>query len=192
MRTAIFGGSFNPIHLGHLVMADEILGSGLCEKVLFVPAFMPPHKSIADPGADFRYSMIQESIEGLDGLGVDECEIQRRGISYTIDTIRRLVEEKTITPKPLLLIGDDLAEGFWKWREPEALLEACEIVVFHRKYRERWPAAFPHTYVDNPILPISSTMVRERIAQGKPWRFLVPDGARKIIETNRLYLDKNA
>lgn len=187
MRTAIFGGSFNPLHIGHLVIADEILGSGLCEQVLFIPAFLPPHKSIEDPGAGFRLAMVKRSIEGQSGLAVEDCEIRREGISYSIDTIRYLVENKKVAPIPLLVIGDDLIGGFKNWKNPDLLLKACEILVVHRRHVERIPAEFPHRYVENPIIPISSTMVRERLTRGEPWRFLVPEGARKVIEENGLY-----
>ena len=187
MRTAIFGGSFNPFHVGHLVIADEILGSGLCGRILFVPAFLPPHKSIEDPGARFRLAMVGRSIEEEEGLGVDDCEILRKGVSYSIDTISYLVEGEKVEPNPLLVIGDDLVGGFKKWKNPDALLKVCEILIVHRRHDERIHTDFPHRYVDNPIIPISSTMVRDRILRGKPWRFLVPEGSRKVIEENGLY-----
>ena len=187
MRTAIFGGSFNPFHIGHLVLGDEILGSGLCGRVLFVPAFLPPHKSIQDPGPGFRLAMVERSIQGQKGLGVEDCEILREGVSYSIDTINYLVENKIIEPNPLLVMGDDLVDGFKNWKNPDALLRACEILVVHRRFEARVHVSFPHRYVENPIIPISSTMVRDRISHGKPWRFLVPEGSRRVIEEHGLY-----
>jgi nicotinate-nucleotide adenylyltransferase len=186
-RTAIFGGTFNPPHIGHLFMADEILHLVDCDTVLFVPTHIPPHKSIEDPGPSIRYSMLAESISAEDQMDLDDCEIGRSGVSYTIDTVRHLIKNGRIEPRPFLIIGDDLVDGFLSWKEPEALGVECEILVVHRCFEERLKPKFPHTYVDNKVLPVSSTDIRARIKNGESWRYLVPTPARKKIEELRLY-----
>jgi len=187
VKTAIFGGTFNPVHVGHLIMAEEVLAQTDCDKVLFVPANIPPHKEVLDPGAGFRLEMLRASLADNPAFGVSDCEILRTGISYSIDTIRYLVAAGITEPCPGLVIGDDLLEGFGGWKEAEAVIQESRIIVVHRSFTERIAQRFPHTYVDNIIFPVSSTLIRERIRDNKAWRYLVPDAARKIIEAHGLY-----
>lgn len=187
MKTAIFGGTFNPIHIGHLIIADEVIAQTGCDRVLFVPANIPPHKEVDDPGARLRLAMIQGSVEGDPRFLVSDCEISRAGVSYTIDTIRHLRGLGLVEPKPSLIVGDDLLPGFGGWKESEALLEECSLIVVHRQYKECIPFMAPHRYLNNLRIPISSTLVRERIRAGNAWRYLVPAAARAIIEEKRLY-----
>lgn len=187
MRTAIFGGTFNPIHLGHLAIADEVIAQTDCDRVLFVPANIPPHKEVDDPGARHRLAMIQASIAGDSRFSVSDCEIARAGVSYTIDTIRYLVGRGLVEPKPCLIVGDDLLQGFGGWKESAALLEECSLIVVHRQYKECVPFTAPHRYLGNLRLPISSTLVRERVRAGGAWRYLVPNAARAIIQEQGLY-----
>lgn len=187
MKTAIFGGTFNPVHIGHLLIAEEVLTQTDCDNVLFIPANIPPHKPVEDPGAAFRLSMLEKSISGNPRFRLSDCEILRAGISYTIDTIRYLVDIGMVEPKPSLLIGDDLVEGFGSWKEPRAIVEESSLIVVHRRYARKVPVSFPHRYIDNVIFPVSSTIVREKIAGSGAWHYLVPEAARKIIEEHRLY-----
>ena len=187
MKTAIFGGTFNPIHLGHLAIADEVIAQTDCDRVLFVPANIPPHKEVDDPGARHRLAMIQASIAGDPRFSVSDCEISRAGVSYTIDTIRYLVGRGIVEPKPSLIVGDDLLQGFGGWKESAALLDECSLIIVHRQYKECVPFASPHRYLANLRIPISSTLVRERVRAGGAWRYLVPNAARAIIQEQRLY-----
>jgi nicotinate-nucleotide adenylyltransferase len=187
VKTAIFGGTFNPVHIGHLIIADEVLAQTDCETVLFVPANIPPHKEVADPGASLRLQMLRKSIEDNPRLCVSDCEISRSGISYSIDTIRHLVGSGITEPNPFLIIGDDLLEGFESWREYESILHESSLIVVHRRSAERVSVRFPHLYVENELFPISSTIIRTKIRENMAWRYLVPDAARKVIEEHRLY-----
>lgn len=187
MRTAIFGGSFNPLHLGHLCIAEELLHALPCERVLFLPANIPPHKALDDPGPRLRLEMLRLSLAADPRFAVDACEIERAGISYTIDSIRHLVASGSVEPKPFLVIGDDLVEGFGSWKDSASILEESRIVVVHRSSSERLAPPFPHRYVDNAVFPVSSSLVRSRIASGGAWRFLVPAEVRKVIEEHGLY-----
>ncbi|HCO49203.1 MAG TPA: nicotinate (nicotinamide) nucleotide adenylyltransferase [Spirochaetaceae bacterium] len=187
MKTAIFGGSFNPVHIGHLLIAEEILVQTDCDSVLFVPAYNPPHKEIPDPGPELRLAMLEASIADNPRFRSSDCEIRRTGVSYTIDTIRHLVGAGIVEPKPFLVIGDDLVEGFCEWREFDAVAHEASLLIVHRRFEKCLPMSFPHRYIDNAIFPVSSSIVRDRIAAGTAWRYLVPDAARRLVEDHGLY-----
>jgi nicotinate-nucleotide adenylyltransferase len=187
VRTAIFGGTFNPVHIGHLIIAEEVLAQLDCGEILFVPANIPPHKAVEGPSPELRLEMLERSVAGNPRFRVSDCEIRRSGVSYSIDTVRCLKAAGLVGPDPYLLIGDDLLEGFPSWKEPNALLRECSLVVVHRRSAERLDAPFAHTYLDNELFPVSSTSVRTRIREGGAWRYLVPREAREIIEEHGLY-----
>jgi len=187
VKTAIFGGTFNPVHIGHLVIAEEVLAQTDCDRILFIPAYNPPHKSIDDPGPALRLEMLEKSVQGNPRFSVSDCEIRRSGVSYSIDTIRYLVGNGLVEAKPSLIMGDDLIAGFDGWKEADAILRESSLIVVHRLSDTRLPVNHPHRYIDNAIFPVSSTIVREKIAQKKAWRYLVPEAARKIIEEHGLY-----
>jgi nicotinate-nucleotide adenylyltransferase len=187
MRTAIFGGTFNPVHIGHLFVAEEILAMSCCDRILFIPAHTPPHKSVDDPGPEIRFRMLLDSIADTPAFQADGCELERAGISYSIDTVRYLVQNRIVEPRPVFVLGDDLIQGFGRWKMPEALAAETELLVFHRGSPERLHFGYPHRYLDNLPLPISSSMIRERIAGAAAWRSLVPAPARGIIESLHLY-----
>ncbi|HEY9055405.1 MAG TPA: nicotinate (nicotinamide) nucleotide adenylyltransferase [Rectinemataceae bacterium] len=187
MKTILFGGSFNPIHVGHLCMAEEALASTGADKVLFIPARIPPHKELKDPGPEFRLSMLHAALEGFPMFSVEDCEIQREGTSYTIDTIRELVGKSVVEPMPILLIGDDLLSGFYSWKEWEAILHEARILVARRMESQPPAPQFPCEKIDNIRIPISSSLVRARIGAQGAWRSLVPSATARIIEKHGLY-----
>ncbi|GAB6277225.1 MAG: nicotinate (nicotinamide) nucleotide adenylyltransferase [Rectinema sp.] len=189
MRIAIVGGSFNPPHIGHLILAEEVLATRNYDKVLLIPANLPPHKVPQhDPGAKMRLVMLSASIEGWQEIIVEPCELQRQGISYTIDTLREIPQKYNCDGKPGLIIGDDLALDFLTaWKNPEKILDLADLIIAHRLYAEKVNLAYPHRYIDNIIIPISSSLVRERIAQRGAWRSLVMPRVRETIETHGLY-----
>jgi nicotinate-nucleotide adenylyltransferase len=120
-------------------------------------------------------------------IAVDDCEIRREGVSYTIDTIADIIGRYRPEGKPGLILGDDLAEGFTGWRDCGKIASLAEIIVARRLSSK--PASFPysHRQLDNAVLDISSRDIRSRIQNGGSWRYLVPEGARFIIEDRRLY-----
>jgi len=187
VRTALFGGSFNPIHIGHLIMAEEVLLVTGCERILFLPANIPPHKDLEDPGAEIRAAMVEASIDGDTRFSLSRCEIERAGVSYTIDSLRSLQSQGLVGKHPCIVIGDDLIEGFSSWKEADLLARETELVIVHRLSPQNLSFDYPHRYLNNRMLPISSTEIRQLIEQKGAWRYLVPEGARRLIEKNRLY-----
>ncbi|MDP2790649.1 MAG: nicotinate (nicotinamide) nucleotide adenylyltransferase [Rectinemataceae bacterium] len=192
MRTAIFGGSFNPVHIGHLVIAEEVLMQTGCDLILFVPAYSPPHKEILDPGPELRLAMLEASIADNPRFRASDCEIRRSGVSYSIDTIRHLVGEGIVEPHPFLVIGDDLVDGFDSWKESEAEAREAAVLVVHRRFEEALSMPFPHHYIDNARFPLSSSIVRNKVSSGGAWRYLVPEAARRLIEAHGLYGLRNS
>ncbi len=188
MRILVLGGSFNPVHIGHLAMAEELRHEFGYDRVLFVPSFRPPHKSLTeDPGAAHRSEMLRLAIDDDAFSGIDGCEIERGGTSYTIETLADICARHPIEGKPGLVIGDDLIPGFSTWRMPGELAKVAEIICAHRSSAEELPLPFPHRYAHNSLIQISSSTVRSRISSGQPFRRLVPPAVFRYIVENRLY-----
>jgi nicotinate-nucleotide adenylyltransferase len=191
LKTAVFGGTFNPVHLGHLAIAKAVLGSTEYERILFIPANIRPNKDYEDPGVELRLRMLSGAIAGEPRFAISDCEIRRSGISYSIDTIRYLVGSGLVEACPGLIIGDDLVEGFHTWKEPEGLLAECRIVIARRLPEGRVVVPFEHVYIDNEVIAVSSSLVRNLIARGEAWEQLVPGSARETIEKFGLYGFRN-
>ncbi|MDR0486872.1 MAG: nicotinate (nicotinamide) nucleotide adenylyltransferase, partial [Treponema sp.] len=165
MKLAILGGSFAPVHLGHLFLADTALSSLNYDRVVLIPAYRSPFKRAAknmETTADDRLDMLAAAVSGDPRLTVDDCEIRREGISYTVDTLEDVIARYVPDGKPALIIGDDLAADFLQWRDSEKILEMADIVVARRINSAAADYPFPHTRIDNEIMNISSQMVRSR------------------------------
>jgi len=219
VKLAILGGSFNPIHIGHLHLADSALEAFHFDQLLLIPANISPFKvpvrqesqtaaasaktsaqsknaasaaTEVASGAD-RLDMILASITGDSRIAVDDLELRRGGVSYTIDTLREIIDRYRPENKPALILGDDLVADFSLWKEAEEITKITDIIIARRRPDTAKSFPFPHTILDNEVLDISSAMVRERIAADKAglsstgWRYLVPGGARLIIEERGLY-----
>ena len=135
MRIAVFGGSFNPIHMGHLALADEVCVSLGYDRVIFIPTYIPPHKTFSDTvSAADRLEMVRLACEGDGRFTVDSCEIDRGGVSYTFDTVSWLEEKYsgTLDGKIGLVLGDDLLPGFHLWYRAADLAEKCDLILARR------------------------------------------------------------
>lgn len=188
MKTAILGGSFDPVHYGHSRLAETVLADTKYQRVLFIPAASPPHKSISDGAtASHRLQMLNLALGTIPGIEIWDGELSRAGNSYTIDTVRELKESGWIVGRPGLIIGDDLLPGLGAWRESEALLREVELIVARRKpeFPEKSPSS--SLMLENELWPYSSTEVRAGIRNGSDLsKFLHPEVARYIRE-NHLY-----
>jgi nicotinate-nucleotide adenylyltransferase len=189
VKTAVLGGTFDPIHNGHLFLAEEVLALGY-GRVIFVPSFKPAHKEVGakdDPA--LRLEMTRLACAGRQEFIVEDCEVARKGTSYTIQTIEYLRKKYELTEKPGLVIGDDLVAGFGRWKKAEDLKKAVRLIIAHRIAKEKLPFDGDHLYVENIILPLSSSEIRRRIAEGKAYRYLIPEAVYGFIRSRGLYLE---
>jgi len=187
MKIGILGGTFNPIHIGHLILAEEAREKLALDKVVFVPANLPPHKDSSDIApASSRYSMIKDAIKSNRYFSVSDLEIKRDGRSYTIDTVKNF---KNIYPKDELyfIIGSDLLKYLDEWKD---LAEITKIVKFIAATRPGYALERIPTYISTlPIraVDISGFEIRQAIKDNKSFRYLVPDAVFKYINKKRLY-----
>ena len=196
MKIAILGGSFNPVHIGHLCLADAVLASGY-DRIILVPAFKSPFKAGAGgASAAERLEMLSASIAGDSRLTIDDCEIKREGISYTIDTIAYIKEQYLPRGKPGLVLGEDLLDTFHLWHNASSIAEEADLIVARRLAEQEQESTnssiknefpYPHKKLENQLINISSRQLRDKIKTGLDWRYLVPEGARHIIEDRKLY-----
>jgi len=190
VRLAILGGSFNPVHYGHLFLADAVLSELRYDRVIMVPAYISPFKPAAvgmEDSAQQRLEMIAASITADPRLSVDACEIRREGVSYTVDTVADIISRYNPDGKPGLIIGDDIAGEFHKWYKSDEILSMADIIIARRVHSDSLEVPYPNTQITNDIMEISSGAVREKIALNSAWRYLVPDAVRTIIEDRKLY-----
>lgn len=199
LRLGILGGTFNPPHVGHLICAQEAHAQLRLDRVVLMPAGEPPHKRIAgDPGAEARLELCRAAAGGDARFEVSRLELDRAGKSYTVDTLKALRDEH---PQDDLtfIVGGDMARSLPSWREPEAVLELATLAVAERAGSEREgirgelralgaaAARERVRFFDMPRVDVSSSMVRERVATGRPIRYLVPDAVAAAIERNGWY-----
>lgn len=187
-RTAFFGGSFDPVHIGHLFIAEEVRLLGSFDRILFVPARQSPLKSNR-PGAsrEQRLEMLGAALDGRDDFAISTVELGRQGPSYTIDTIRELQRSGELEEHPGLIIGDDITASFSEWKEHQELREMVRLIVARREGAIRDDSLGNYEVVDNAVIPVSSSQIRERVRDGKAYRYLVPEPVYRIIEANGIY-----
>jgi len=186
-RVALLGGSFDPVHFGHLHIAQVVLACAGYDRVLFVPAHLPAHKpSVRLAAAAHRVRMLHLAVAGQERLAVSDVEIRRGGVSYTVDTVRELQLRGVIGERPGLVVGDDLGDDLDTWRESATLFGMVELLVARRR-RSPLPLSWPHRVLANHRLPISSSELRRRVGAGQVIRALVPDAVEAYIREHRLY-----
>lgn len=189
-RVGVFGGSFDPVHQAHVALARSALGALHLDQVRWVPAGNPWQKTRAMTPAEDRLALVQAAIEGEPRFVLDRIEVDRSGPSYTLDTLREL-QAAHAGVQWVLLIGQDQYSGLHTWKDWQALLGLVELAVANRPGDLRQPhpdvQRFPHRMVPLPMLDISSTDIRTRVAAGLDISHLVPPGVARYIETHGLY-----
>lgn len=199
MKLGILGGSFNPIHLGHLAMAGAAMAAHGLDRVIFIPAGSPPHKRLdLAPAAD-RLEMVRLAIRGREGFEASGIEVERPGRSYTVDTLEKIAG---LHPDAELffILGEDSLLELPGWREPERILRLARVAVVNRPGSERVDPArlFPRVApgilerigadrVDMPPSPIDSTRIREDIRAGRSVADRVPPAVAAYIRERSLY-----
>jgi nicotinate-nucleotide adenylyltransferase len=197
VRIGILGGTFNPPHIGHLVCAQEAYLQRRLQRVILIPAHLPPHKPVdEEPGVEHRLEMCRRAAEGEERwLEVSDLEALRPGTSYTVDTLEEL-HSSMGDNELFLIVGGDVAAGFGAWRDPERVLTLATLTVAARPGtgRERVERSLVAveggeraTFFDMPEIGISSTMLRDRIRLGQPTKYLTPDAVRAYADQHGLY-----
>ena len=192
MKIAILGGTFDPPHLGHLILADTVIRELNYDKVLFIPSKIPPHKNISgEVSNEDRLNMLKLSIEDDKRFSFDDYELKSEGISYTIKTLNYLYENYDIDGKIVLIIGADLIKDFHRWKEPEKISELANIVAVNREESDNLDKENIEQYnikiIIAPRIDISSTLIRERIKKNKAFRYFLNDKVYNYIISNKLY-----
>lgn len=189
MRIGFYGGTFDPIHHGHLILARDAMEHLELHRLIFIPNALSPHKQTAAPApAAARGEMIAAAIAGEPGFAWDDLELRRPGPSYTIDT---MIEMRSRHPDADLfhLIGEDNLPELHTWQRIGELERIVQFVIL-----QRGPGAAPHPYLTlrHRRLDISATEIRARVARGEPVRYLVPDKVLTLIEKHHLYQTEEA
>lgn len=189
-RVGIYGGSFDPIHNGHLITIRDVIEQRKLETVFLIPTYISPFKMDSKAtNENHRIEMLKLASNELAELEISTYEIERKGVSYTIDTLKYF---KSKFDEIELIIGYDNIVDFDKWKYPDEIFGIAEVVVMKRnvdseisenKYMSK------ATYIDTPNIDISSTDIRERVKNNMPINFLVPDSVKDYILKNKLYTE---
>jgi nicotinate-nucleotide adenylyltransferase len=192
----VLGGAFNPPHVGHLVLAQEATWALGLDELLLVPTGVAPHKRIEpEPGPEVRLELTRLAAQGVEGVGVSDVEVAREGPSYAYRSLELLTDELPGSQLTFVM-GADVAAGLESWRRPERVLELARMAVAGRPgvdrpaveaVLERLGAPGGVESFEMPEIGVSSTMVRDRIAAGRPIRWLVPDAVAELIAARGLY-----
>ncbi len=188
-KVAVFGGTFDPVHYGHLRLAEWTKNKLKLDRILFVPLRSHPFSKRKDiTSARQRLDMLQLAISGIKEFEISTIELDREEISYTVDTLRNL-HKSMPDAKFYFLIGDDNLPDFHKWKEPDEIRRLAKIVVFRReKGQEYLPVKYPgFIYLNNPLIDISSSMIRRRLQHGLSVSEFLPPSVYEYICRNRLY-----
>ena len=190
MRIGILGGTFDPVHQGHLLLARAAKEQGRLDKVLFVPAFIPPHKAGERnlTPAPYRYRMVETAIREVPGLEISGIEFLRPDISYTVDTLRDL-KKKYPRDKFFLILGADSVAEMPQWREAQEIQRMAKILAAQRPGVDfSVPANFDVQWLDMAACPLSSSGLRKQIEQGKLQNPAdLPEGVEDFIRKKKLY-----
>ena len=190
-KVGIFGGTFDPIHLGHLITAQSVREIRNLDKIIFIPAFISPHKSeVKTSSPEDRLNMIKLSVNDISFFDYSDMEIKKGGVSYTVDTLRELKKQYEELE---FIIGYDNIFSFHTWKDPDEILKLAKIIVLKRKSSH--PPPFKDEYyrqavfVETRGIEISATDIRERVKNEMPINFLVPLNVMEYIYNHKLYTE---
>lgn len=187
-RIGLYGGTFNPVHNAHLLVADQVGKALGLDRVLLMPDMIPPHVDQKGAiAAKFRVKMLQLAIQGNPFLGIELAEIERGGISYTYDTIREL-KQRHPDVDYYFIIGGDMVDYLPKWYRIHDLLKIVNFVGVRRPGAQN-NSEFPVIWVDVPEVDFSSTDIRQRIHDGRSIKYMVPEKVEQYIKEHQLYID---
>jgi nicotinate-nucleotide adenylyltransferase len=191
MHVGVFGGSFDPPHTGHLIVAEWMRDAFDLDEVLWIPAARSPHKADRSPAPDtLRLAMVEAATADNPRFEVSDIEIRRGGLSYTVDTLHKLRESRPDATFSLMMGSDSLA-SFPRWRDPGTIVELVDILVYLRPGDQE--PALPEWLASRvrmtraPLLEVSASEIRRRCAVGRSIRYLVPASVEAVIQEHALY-----
>jgi len=191
MKVGVFGGTFDPVHYGHLITAVAVKEIRCLDKIIFIPSFIAPHKTDRLSSSPLhRIEMLKTAIKGFPYFDYSDFEIQKEGVSYTIDTLKFL---KNKFDDIELIIGYDNLLEFSTWKDPDDILKMIKLVVLKRRVQnetfEKDKFYYASEIIETPTIEISATVIRERVRNNLPINFLVPDAVMEYIKHFNLYKD---
>ena len=201
LKIGILGGTFDPVHLGHLIIAEETLHSLGLDRVIFIPAGDPWMKAgtPVSPGIN-RLAMVHAAVTGNPAFHVSPVELDRSGPSYTVETLEELQADYEPQAEYFFIMGSDALKGFAQWRNPERVLELCTLAVVGRPSQETLDLSLLETTlpgirkrvvdVDGVAITVSATDIRGRVAEGRSIRYMVPAMVERYIHEHGLYKEK--
>ncbi len=195
MNIGIFGGTFNPVHNGHLMIAQYAVERCSLDKVLFMTSATPPHKDLDMTNAETRHRLVEAAVCGYDRFCAFDFEIEKGGISYTSDTLT-VLKHKYPRDRLFFIMGADSLRDFSTWHEPETISRLATLIVYPRHgvdivsaaaaAREEYEADIK--ILNAPIMEISSTDIRNRVREGLPVDFFIPSSVKDMIKKDKLYV----
>lgn len=187
-RIGIIGGTFNPIHIGHLAIAEVALEQLELDKMIFVPSYLPPHKSSkAVIDSLDRYRMVARAIKGHQKFFISDYEIKGKGKSYSIETAKYLRGLYSKSTKLYFIIGSDMVPSLGKWKQIQDLVKLVSFVVVSRRGYKNRRSPYKLKYISTLDLGISSSYLRRRIKGGKTIKYLLPENVHAYIKRRQLY-----
>ncbi len=191
MKLGVLGGTFNPVHTGHLLIAETVREYFFLDKLLFVPANVPPHKQFSPDITDAeRLKLIETAIESNPFFQLSDIELQRGGVSFTIDTVNYLYQQYSIEEKIYFIIGADLLKDLKTWHKYDELIQLINLVVVNRDKNnaKEYMSVFPFiNTLELPAFSVSSSLIRKKLKQGKSIKYLVPEKVDDYIKAKKLY-----
>lgn len=185
-KVGILGGTFDPPHYGHLLIANEVLAALQLDEIWFMPNQEPPHKKKSDAVKnEDRLRMLQLALGNNQAFIIQPIELERKGPSYTVETMK-MINDQYSDHQFFFIIGADMIEYLPKWHKIDELVKLVKFVGVDRPHYSH-QTDYPVLYVDVPTMEISSSMIRERVKSGKTIRYLLPDSVIQYIEEKSLY-----
>lgn len=187
MKIGIYGGSFNPVHWGHINVVKYVLEKLELDKILIIPVGTPSHRADDLAPGELRFKMCQVAFENIDKIQVSDIEIKSGKLSFTIDTLKNIREIYGEDNEFYEIIGEDSAYYFDMWKDYLEILNLSKVVVLRRKGYVSHLTHKNLMYLDSPLFNVSSTEIRQRIKNSRDISFLLPEKVEKIMNENNLY-----
>jgi nicotinate-nucleotide adenylyltransferase len=185
-KVGILGGTFNPPHIGHLIIANEVMHALKLDEIRFLPNHIPPHKIIGQAiSVEDRENMLKLSLEGNPTFKIERAELNREGTSYTFDTVNELIKNEPAN-EFYFIIGGDMIEFLPHWYKIEELTTMIQFVGVSRPMYSN-SSKFPVIMIESPLIEISSSLIREKVGNNQSIRYLVPGKVEQYIKEKKLY-----